>query len=361
MSSNGPGHRRQLLGKEHASRHSLATFRRIRNSKSSHWSSGPRVVDLFAGAGLLSYAFLQEGFSISLAIEKDSRAAETYRRNVGNHVICSDIDNVAPHAECDALIGGPPCQGFSTLGKRFAADPRNNLAMHFVHWAQKLDPQIVVVENVIAFVRTPQWSRLVSGLQRLGYHVYAELLDAADFGVAQKRRRSFTIATRIATFPIRPLRRFSHATVRDAWEGLPRRPDRRNWHYSPQPSAIALARMQKIPPGGGKADLMRAAPDLCPPSWWRSRVELTDVWGRLRWDEPSNTVRTCFNNASKGRYIHPEQNRVISIREAARLQSIPDQFQFSGYAIDAARQIGNGVPPALGCAVARAVWQALSK
>ena len=231
--------------------------------------------------------------------------------------------------------------------------------MFFVSWAQKLDPKIIVIENVAPFVDSPVWLRLVAGLRHIGYRVHAELLDATDFGAAQKRKRSFTIATRVSFVPIRPLSRFSHGTVRDAWYGLPRRPDGVNWHYSPEPSTIALARMRRIPPGGGKADLMRTAPDLCPPSWWRSRVELTDVWGRLRWDEPSNTVRTCFNNASKGRYIHPDQNRVMSIREAARLQSIPDDFQFAGYPIDAARQIGNSVPPALGCAVARAVGNAL--
>ena len=227
--------------------------------------------------------------------------------------------------------------------------------------AQELNPLIVVVENVAPFVKTPEWLWLASGLQRLGYCVYSELLDAADFGAAQRRRRSFTIATRVGSFPIRRLTQFRHATVREAWEGLPAKPDGSNWHYSPKPSAIALERMRRIPPGGGKAELMRVVPDLCPPSWWRSRVELTDVWGRLRWDEPSNTVRTCFNNASKGRYIHPDQNRVISIREAARLQSISDEFQFTGYPIDVARQIGNGVPPALGCALARGVSHALSR
>jgi len=333
----------------------------VRKNRIGHRSSGPRVVDLFAGAGLLSHSFRREGFTISLAIEKDPRAAETYRRNVGDHVICSDIDNVEPQAECDVLIGGPPCQGFSTLGKRLVDDPRNDLAMHFVRWAERLHPEVVVVENVAPFVRTPQWSRLAAGLRRLDYRVNAELLNALDFGAAQRRRRSFTIATRLEPMPIQRLRRFSKTSVRDAWDGLPGRPNGRNWHYSPVPSAIALARMRRIPPGGGKVDLMRAAPDLCPRSWWRSRVELTDVWGRLRWNEPSNTIRTGFNNASKGRYIHPEQNRVISIREAARLQSIPDEFRFAGYAIDAARQIGNGVPPALGCAVARAVWHTLAR
>ena len=319
-----------------------------------------RVIDLFAGAGLLSYAFRAEGFAVSLAIESDPRAVETYRLNLGDHVICADIAHVGPHGQCDVLVGGPPCQGFSTLGKRLPNDPRNHLALHFLHWARKLQPQVVVVENVEPFLGAPVWRRLSIELQRLGYKVYAQVLNAADFGAAQRRRRSFTIGTRIGPIPIRRIPQFCDYTVRDAWRGLPHHPDGKNAHYSPLPSPIAKARMQKIPPGGGKANLMKDAPHLCPPSWWRTRVELTDVWGRLRWDEPSNTVRTCFNNASKGRYIHPDQDRVVSLREAARLQSIPDDFQFTGFAVDVARQIGNGVPPALGRAVARGIRRAFA-
>ena len=320
----------------------------------------PRVVDLFAGAGLLSYAFARQGFEISLAIESDSRAVETYRHNFGDHIVHGDVARIAPHGRCDVLIGGPPCQGFSTLGKRRPEDPRNGLAAYFVEWARELNPKIVVVENVEPFATTGQWERLAIKMRKLGYEVQVDVLDAADYGAAQRRRRSFTIGTRTGSVSISPLPDFRDATVRDAWRGLPRRPDGENCHHSPDPSPIARRRMKLIPPGGGKADLMRVAPEICPPSWWRSRLELTDVWGRLRWDRPSNTIRTCFNNASKGRYIHPDQDRVISLREAARLQSIPDEFRFVGYPIDIARQIGNGVPPALGCAVAVGVRHALS-
>lgn len=318
-----------------------------------------RVADLFAGAGLFSYSFVQQGFRVSMAVENDRRAVESYRRNLGDHVVCSDVGAIPPRGSCDVLIGGPPCQGFSTLGKRRKNDIRNDLAMYFVPWAKALRPKVIVVENVEAFVLSPQWACLVSEFENMGYEIDTHVLDASEFGAAQRRRRSFTIGTRVGPVRISKLARFCDSNVREAWRGLATFPDGKNWHYSPNPSEVTRERMRKIPPGGGKADLMRTAPELCPSSWWRSRVELTDVWGRLKWERPSNTVRTCFNNASKGRYIHPDQDRVISLREGARLQSIPDEYQFFGYPVDVARQIGNSVPPALGCAVAEGVRQSL--
>ena len=314
---------------------------------------------MFAGAGLLSYAFAREGFRIALAIESDGPAVDTYRHNLGDHIVHGDVGGIAPSGPCDVLVGGPPCQGFSTLGKRRAEDPRNGLVAHFAKWARELGPKVVVVENVEPFAKSSQWEHLAAELSGMGYEVQAKVLDAYEYGAAQRRRRSFTIGTKVGAVTASPLPDFRDSTVRDAWRGLPPRPDGQNSHYSPAPSPIARGRMKLIPPGGSKADLMREAPELCPPSWWRSIGELTDVWGRLRWDQPSNTIRTCFNNASKGRYIHPDQHRVISLREAARLQSIPDEFRFVGYPKDIACQIGNGVPPALGCAVAAAVRDAL--
>ena len=319
------------------------------------------VVDLFAGAGLLSYAFSCEGFGMALAIENDPRAVATYKLNLGEHIVCGDVAGEIPNVKCDVLVGGPPCQGFSTLGKRNSDDdPRNALTMQFVRWASVLNPKLVVIENVEPFLGAPVWKRLEIGLRRLGYEVTADVFNALDFGAAQRRKRSLTIASKVGAIKIQPLAQFADRTVRDAWSGLPERPDNRNWHYSPKPSALARERMQRIPTGGGKGDLMRNAPELCAPSWWRVKGELTDVWGRLKWDEPSNTLRTCLNNASKGRYIHPDQDRVISLREAARLHSIPDEFQFAGYPIDVARQIGNSVPPALGQAVARGIQGAMT-
>ena len=331
----------------------------MRSIESSTNDGSFAVVDLFAGAGLLSYAFSREGFRVSLAVENDPRAVATYQLNFRDNIVCSDVADAIPIVKCDVLVGGSPCQGFSTLGKTGTDDSRNALPMQFVRWARVLNPKLVVIENVEPFLCAPVWKQLEVGFKQLGYDVFAEVLNALDYGAAQRRKRSFTIASRVGSVQIQPLSEYADRTVRDAWSGLPAHTDNRNWHYSPEPSELARQRMRRIPRGGGKGDLMRNAPELCPPSWWRVKGELTDVWGRLKWDEPSNTLRTCLNNPSKGRYIHPDQDRVISLREAARLHSIPDEFQFVGYPIDIARQIGNSVPPALGHAVARGVRNTL--
>lgn len=320
--------------------------------------SRPRVVDLFAGAGFLSYAFQAEGFRIVKAIEVDPKAAASYAGNVGRHIQVADVRSVPPEGRCEVLIAGPPCQGFSTLGKRNPDDPRNLLSLEVLSWCRTLRPAVVVVENVPAFLSSRTWALLAEGLRAQRYLVSASVVDAVDFGVPQFRRRSFTFA---ATRELPQVEALGgpRGNVRSAWEGLSPVPDGANHHSAPTPSSIAAARMRVIPPGGDKRDVMRRAPDLCPPSWWRARTEITDVWGRMEWDKPANTLRTALLNASKGRYIHPDQDRVLSLREAARLQSIPDEWSFCGEPYPVARQIGNGVPPLLGRAIARAVLRVL--
>jgi DNA (cytosine-5)-methyltransferase 1 len=317
----------------------------------------PRVVDLFAGAGFLSLAFKLEGFDLRLAVESDAAAATTYARNLGPEVVVADSRRIDPRRAkaCDVIIAGPPCQGFSTLGRRCPQDPRNYLSLEVVRWASVLRPEAVVIENVASFAHSFVWERLASELSHLGFGVRAYQLQAADHGVPQYRSRSFTIALRGAEPPSFLALPHSRRSVRSAWRGLSPTPSGRNWHVAPLPSPIALARMRRIPVGGDKRDVLRAAPYLAPPSWHRIGCQATDVWGRMHWDEPANTIRTDFQNASKGRYIHPEQHRVISVREAARLQTIPDDWDFTGFASYAARQIGNAVPVALGRQVARAV------
>jgi len=318
---------------------------------------GLTAVDLFAGAGLFSYAFAREGFSITRAVEIDRSAAATYARNLGAHVEVTDIRAIRPSGRCDALIAAPPCQGYSTLGKRRADDPRNFLSLEVIRWAKVLRPKIVVIENVAAFLQSPVWQQLARGLRRIGYDVDASVCDAYEFGVPQLRLRSFTFASRVGIPTPKPRR--LRLNVRDAFDGLPSRPDGKNFHIAPTPSAIALSRMKLIPPGGDKRDVMRRAPQLAAESWWRLGCNVTDAWGRMEWDTPCNTLRTDIQNASKGRYIHPDQHRVISLREAARIHSIPDSWTFEGYAAHIARQIGNSVPPGLGRAVARAVRESL--
>ena len=318
-------------------------------------SGKPKVVDLFAGAGLLSHAFLAERFQVVYAIEQNAIAAQTYRRNVGDHVEVADISLAEPQGTCDVLIGGPPCQGFSTLGRRDNSDPRNRLSMLMADWAEVLQPKVVVIENVPSFLTSKHWFRLKNRFEKLGYAVSSSVLNAADYGVAQLRFRCFAFASRIDSPDAPSVRRKNYSTVREAWEGLTLKPNGVNGHDARTPSSLAHARMKLIPPGGDKRDLLRLAPDLVPKSWAKIGGQATDVWGRILWDEPSNTLRTALLNPSKGRYIHPDQHRVITLREAARLHSIADSWQFDGTPYQVARQIGNGVPPALGRAVARQV------
>lgn len=275
--------------------------------------SRPTVVDLYAGAGLFSYAFKQVGFQIARAVEIDAVAAATYSVNMGDHVDVADVARSRPTGRCDVLIAGPPCQGFSTLGRRQSNDPRNRLSLQVVRWAKTLRPKVIVIENVAAFLDSPVWRRVARRLESDGFRVDSFVLDAFDYGCPQLRRRSFTIANRNGQQVLPPRRRRNLRTVRDAWRGLPSKPNDKNHHYAPEPSDIAIARMRVIPLGGDKRDVMRRAPHLTPPSWWRLSCEVTDAWGRMEWGKPCNTLRTALQNASKGRYIHPEQHRVICI------------------------------------------------
>lgn len=314
-----------------------------------------KVIDLFSGAGVFSSAFLKEGFEIIKALEIDPVAASTYRANLGNHIINADIIKCKPSGTCDVLIAGPPCQGFSTLGKRDKKDKRNFLSYEVVKWAAVTKPKIVIIENVSAFLDSDVWLKLSQKFRKIGYKIDATILNARDFGVPQIRRRSFTVASKIGFPEFRSIPGLNIRSVKEAWVGLSASPDGRNNHYAPTPSDLALMRMKVISEGGDKRDILRSAPELAPPSWWSVSDEVTDVWGRMVWNKPCNTLRTCFQNPSKGRYIHPEQDRVISLREAARLHTIEDSWQFHGKPTQITRQIGNSVPLNLGRAVARGV------
>jgi DNA (cytosine-5)-methyltransferase 1 len=126
-------------------------------------------------------------------------------------------------------------------------------------------------------------------------------------------------------------------------------------HLWPAHSELSKKRIALVPPGGDKRDLMMRAPELCPPSWFRLACQATDVFGRIISDAPANTIRCEFQNPSKGRYIHPTENRTLSLREGARLQDVPDEWHFTGGPGSIARQIGNGVPLKLGSAIGGAI------
>jgi len=314
-----------------------------------------RSIDLFAGAGLLGQAFREAGFHAALAVEADHRARTSYAKNVGADEISDDVRRVRKGVSASLVLAGPPCQGFSTLGKRDHSDERNSLSLCVSDWARSSNAQVVVVENVPPFLQSRHWALLKRRMQRMGYECTQWVLNAADFGAPQLRVRAFGVFSRIG-LPERPVPTVTtHTTVRQAFKGLSEEPDETGLHVAPKPGALALSRFLVIPESGDKRDVMRAAPHLCPPSWQRLGPQATDVWGRVELDAPANTLRCSFQNASKGRYVHPTAHRVLTLREGARIQGVPDSWEFAGDRMSIARQIGNGVPLALGRAVASSI------
>lgn len=318
----------------------------------------PTFIDLFSGAGLFSAGLKQAGFQPALAIDLAPDAIASYSRNVASCAIVGSVtDAIADPPRVDVVIAGPPCQGFSTLGRQDPKDARNDLSLSILPWIERAAPSIVVVENVPPFLKSIQWRRLARRLKSMGFpSVTTWELDAVDFGTPQRRRRAFTVASRIG-YIAPPTPTGSPATAGAAL-ALPIAADD-PMHRWPIATGIAAQRIALIPPLGDKRDVLRLRPDLCPPSWEKVGCHATDVWGRIDPTQPSNTLRCTFQNPSKGRYIHPTEDRVISLREGARLQGIPDDWVFEGKAYPVARQIGNGVPIPLAKAVGTALAEAL--
>jgi DNA (cytosine-5)-methyltransferase 1 len=188
--------------------------------------------------------------------------------------------------------------------------------------------------------------------------VFTWVLDAVDYGTPQFRKRAFTIASKIGQFdaPVPMTQRRSAGEVINL--PVSGNDPLNRW---PTPVGVAAERIALVPPCGDKRDIMKLAPALCPPSWVKVGCNATDVWGRIDPTEPANTIRCTFQNPSKGRYLHPTEQRTLSLREGARLQGIPDDWIIEGRNYPAARQIGNGVPIPLARAVASAVKAAIAE
>jgi DNA (cytosine-5)-methyltransferase 1 len=299
--------------------------------------------------------------------------------------------------EVDVLIGGPPCQGFSTVGNRMIDDPRNNLVREFARAVGIIRPSAFVMENVVGLVSMknglgePIVSELLKVFEGLGYKTYYKILVAADYGVPQLRKRLFFVGFRKdlnasflwprkthhprTSLNVLAFGEHRYLTVRDAISDLPRlrageekseyelppQSDYQRWaraesrelsnHRAPKHSDVVLKRIRSIPPGGNHSNL---------PDELKLESGFPNIYGRLSWDEPADTITANFGCASApGRFIHPEDDRVLSVREGARLQSFPDRVKFFGSLTQQYRQVGNAVPPLLAKAVATSVRRAL--
>jgi len=341
-----------------------------------------RVVDLFAGCGGLTQGFVMaqgpRRFEPVAAVELDRHAAATYAANHGHHVYVGDIREwlKGDLPEADLVVGGPPCQGFSALGTQDPADPRNSLWEAFVDTVARIHPTVFVIENVPQFLGSVQFERLQRETRRgrlAGYEIEPSVLNSADYGAPQLRRRAVVIGRLRGTSAFGEPEKTTperNLTVAHAFAGVPASvtatepPDRHevvdgvsmpgpfsstDLHITRNFRPLSLERFQFIPAGGNRHDLPRR---LQAPCWIRHHTGAGDVMGRLRWGSPSVTIRTEFFKPEKGRYLHPEEDRAITHLEAARLQGFPDDYRWFGSKSSIARQIGNAVPIELGRSVA---------
>ncbi len=349
-----------------------------------------RVIDLFCGAGGFTSGFVKTGkFEPIFANDFDMHAAKTYNANFGDHCLHGDINSFLSNTgfrfpEAEVVIGGPPCQGFSLLNKRRSGDPRKELWRAYMRVIEGVMPLVFVMENVAELLSSEEFRNIRVHAERMGYKLVSGILNSADYGVPQRRRRAIVIASLLG-MPHMPI-----ATHRDPqkisslfsagllpWETVgraigdlpkPAGTDIKvglvdpplDLHFGRTPTSQSLARYHCIPEGGNRLDLQRKRPDLTPDCWLRKKSGGTDLFGRLWWDRPAFTIRTEFFKPEKGRYLHPRQDRPISHREAARLQSFPDGFRFLGTKIEVAKQIGNAVPPLLAGKIAEVVAEHLA-
>src|SRR6266508_3863743 len=324
--------------------------------------AGPTAVDLFCGAGGLTRGLLSAGFTVLGAVEIEPLAAESYSMNFPAVKLWeSDIADVTVgqvrrrfdlcRGELDLLAGCPPCEGFSRLRtlnvRRDRRDPRNDLVLQFVRFIRGLMPKTVLIENVPALATDPRLAEVTEALERLGYWCDCRIVNAAEFGVPQRRRRMLFVASR--TGPV-PFARASsrRATVREFIATLP--PPGRSGDplhdHGEQRDLRVVSMIREIPKdGGSRMDLPAELQLRC----HRRTQGFYDIYGRMAWDRVAPTITSGCVNPSKGRFLHPEQDRTITLREAALLQTFPPDHRFSlrrgKYA--AAEMIGNGLPPEL--------------
>ena len=326
------------------------------------------LIDLFAGCGGMTRGFCDSGrFKPIFAVESDPDAAETYRRNFGgSHVIEVPIEDVAVFPSADVVIGGPPCQGFSPLNRDVVGFERRGLWREYVRALEQAKPGAFVMENVPELLASAEYAEFKKRAEGdLGFVVEEDILNAADYGVPQRRRRALAIGTRggSAPWPVR-----THAdpadwvSFRAAVEGLPLKPDGKAWHRARNPRPFSVRRYKAVPRDGGNRFQMQKNLDradlghLVPRCWREKPTGTTDVFGRLWWDKPAYTIRTEFYKPEKGRYLHPSAHRPITVREAARCMSFDDTFVFPEQQsmTSVARQVGNAVPPLLARRIAEA-------
>lgn len=358
------------------------------------------VIDLFSGCGGFSVGFEKAGCRILKAVEYDKSIAESYSHNHKDTIMFAEdigkIDNEEhfSRGEADIIIGGPPCQGFSMAGARireknaFMNDPRNYLFRHYVNVVKIVRPKVFLLENVKGILSKDQgaiFREIVNAFSNPEnfdgdrYYLHYKVCKAVEYGVPQQRERVVVIGVLNQDFDIDAVFETAHndisgmdphffdrVTLRDAISDLAQptqdgsvslAPCRSQYqeflregcsrtsnHLASKHNAIAIDRMKHV--GVGE-------------NWEVLKEDIHSVhsgaYGRLDWDKPTMTITTRFDTPAGGRFIHPTENRTLTPREAARVQSFPDDFEFLGSKTIICRQIGNAVPPKMAFFLANVV------
>lgn len=335
-----------------------------------------KVIDLFCGIGGFSYGFEStKRFEVICAADIWNVAINTFKLNHSNKnvdVLLQDITTLEDHywerykEKVDVIIAGPPCQGFSMSGKREIGDKRNSLFEEVIRIANIINPKYVVVENVVGLLSMTTLDRknvkdlVLSEFNRIGYKVEYRVLNAADYGVPQARRRVIFIASKTneISFPNPYLKPNEYVTVGDALGNID--PDG-DFYFEPKTrfqkemagrkdiqnhtrrlsNELVTKRMSYIPQGGNWKDI--------PQELGTGGGVHSNAYKRLDEKLPSITIK----HAAKAMIIHPTRNRILTVREVARLQSFPDDFVITGSSSDQHQQLANAVPPLLGKAIAK--------
>lgn len=362
------------------------------------------VVDLFSGAGGMSTGFHRHGaFEIVGAVDLEkgkpgnglsagssTLCNPTYFRNIGVEPWNQDLASLDPkvlarrlglrRGALDVLISCAPCTGFSQKNARnhLEDDPRNSLVGRTADFVDVLRPSFLVMENVkelMIGVQRHHFEALRERLTGMGYGVWADVHDLSTLGLPQRRTRALLLAARTGTPPPLPNPPGLVRTVRDTIGHLPPieagmvHPDD-PMHVAPKLTPRVLARVRAMPKNGGSwADIMHDARltegekrELLTPSMFRARPgSFPDVYGRLWWDRPAVTITRECAHVGNGRYVHPEQDRLLSVREMALLQGFPADYVFEGPLTARYNQIGDAVPPLISAQIARHVASLVTK
>lgn len=341
------------------------------------------VIDLFSGAGGLSYGFESAGFNVLLGIDNDSKALETFELNHnGAKSICGDITQISykkdikpliGNKEIDVIIGGPPCQGMSLSGPRKFDDPRNKLYLSYIRLVEEIRPKAFVIENVPGLVGLfggQIKDSIIEKFTDMGYDIKYQILCAADYGVPQNRKRVVFVGMKKGTYTYpKPIEK--KVTCSMALDDLPPLVDTLGEDAVPYATSphndyqklmrvksksvrnhIAAEHSEKVkkiislvPDGGNYKDL---------PEEFRTSRNFHVAWTRFASNKPAPTIDTGHRH-----HFHYKYNRVPTVRECARLQSFPDDFIFLGNKTQQFRQVGNAVPPLLAQAIAETLKKEL--